>query len=1000
MTQPDETSSALIVREATPDPTSHASGATELELAPGQYWRLLKTRKEHHTTRRKHPAMKKGSVLLVTSIEHADGAIHSVHLAPHPTWDEHKGCHLHIEEFHKIFEPYWQADQLREIEMAAVVQAMQDTQAKMLQPPPAAKPEALLSHDPQPNAGGDARALATAEGLQSMTQHAEALRESAEAQSKWIAKHTATLGKQAGTLARFHQERGDALVARANAQLESVKKVLKLVQNLELYTGKGVGQDLLCDGTPAPIDEPITIYQDLLALDEETLAVLDQGGLDHRHIEVLGKQLQDPMLRERLIPAPRGVVLCRFRRASKNFFQAAYGAPPSEVLRAALANANENAQAKQIHLLCRDGERFWLISHESLFGGMTQLMPSTAEQNEQYIRRARWYGEKDARIAPEDLDYAEAQRAQLGRLNDYARVLIVLWGLHDRTDMFEHSAIPKFINWLDPAVQNTYLRLISTDVMLGEEREGYGAFRRRHNAYLTSGSRVAVHVQGLFGPTTAPGCHGPEYYDRYHNEHRRNEIYAYKGPRVVIDRVRLDKGKPYIEIQAMYSGYADVQREAITSKLYLSEPNHLLVIDRVHGPDLDYYLTSRKQRREYADYIELFREAREAVRARDAQEAPLRAILQQAVHEAKIPHDVDRLAHHITDAIATVRVTLRGEVNATPAVRTKILDALHAGLTQGEHQVEAAERLAASLGRQPLRLAYTGKATWRLYLSALPQDHDPRLAFHPWVMACEIAFQPEGTALGGELSTVSLRADAREQILHDWPGTENDRQALGVSWQRQQDTLARVAEFDAPIQEQQYVADRALEIAHDAFRRSKRYVDREYAAIAIGTAISYRLYVNRDEHDKKCVDEEDHEALVILVRADALDLAFHWGNAETKQRCLTLIKQYYAKPEGPQERLQHGLLKTQVLGMELADYATAGKTPVFCPDEKLTQGISGHRHPLGRPGSIKLKQVSDGKVSGYTRITTLTPTGARVAPELVEHCEAPAFGHWDSQANR
>ncbi|WP_164153272.1 hypothetical protein, partial [Stenotrophomonas maltophilia] len=80
--------------------------------------------------------------------------------------------------------------------------------------------------------------------------------------------HASALASQGAQLARFHTERATVAMATAKGQLEAVKGILRTVENLKVYTGEDMDVTVLREGEPADADAPLTIYQDLLALDE------------------------------------------------------------------------------------------------------------------------------------------------------------------------------------------------------------------------------------------------------------------------------------------------------------------------------------------------------------------------------------------------------------------------------------------------------------------------------------------------------------------------------------------------------------------------------------------------------------------------------------------------------------------------------------------------------------------------------------------------------------
>lgn len=123
--------------------------------APGQYWRPRADLPGRHDKRGKHNALKAGTLLLVTTIDLADGVMHSVQLAPHPSWGKYdSGCHIHIDDFELQWEyvPDAEADAIRATEMAGVTTAMAETQEALIQGPPPAEATgfARLEHTPLP----------------------------------------------------------------------------------------------------------------------------------------------------------------------------------------------------------------------------------------------------------------------------------------------------------------------------------------------------------------------------------------------------------------------------------------------------------------------------------------------------------------------------------------------------------------------------------------------------------------------------------------------------------------------------------------------------------------------------------------------------------------------------------------------------------------------------------------------------------------------------------
>lgn len=674
---------------------------------PGQYWRAIADIEGRSDARGHYNDVEAGTVLMISALEFADGQVHVVKLAAHPSWGDEYQFDLifHAEDFERLWMRELDGASVREREIDALALAMRETQEAMRQPPPDAAPVALLGHQPVLNQGGETgQELATGEGLQAMVAYAERMKEVANKQIAWIETHTEKLSGQGSAMARFHQERAMAMLASVQSKLEGLSGILSKVKNLKIYIGEGVEVTRLADGAPAAPEAPVTIYQDLLAFDEELLLRLDQGGLDHTMVEDVASALADPAVADQMIPAPRGLVMVRFRGNLKEFVSVRENAGASERFGAARINAAMNRESQRHRLLYRDGARFFLIECDAILPGIKQLLPSTAEQGA-YFERSKYnwatHASEAERITPDDIDYAAAQRNQLAHLNDYARVLILLWGLHDRTDLFAATAIPKFSNWLDEGFQHAHLRLISHDSLLTEVRPSYSAFRSEHNAFLAPGVTVAVNLDQAFDRDSAPTCFSYRSNGGVYVRNRK------PLSRLAIARVRMDGGKPAIDVDMdrvySYSKASVARMELLDSRAYL-------VLDRVQESDLAYYLTSRAARRGYADYVELFRVAREFVRQREAREAPWHAWLRQALSDGGLraePHVVDRA---VLDALSVARSSRRSGAlpddpsQATPVLRTSILNTAHAALADHGPWVDAVATWAKVNGLKPLAL--------------------------------------------------------------------------------------------------------------------------------------------------------------------------------------------------------------------------------------------------------------------------------------------------------
>ncbi len=937
------------------------AGAVTIERlagpAPGQYWRARHRIEGRHDARGSYNGVDAGLVLLLQNIEKADGDDHVIVLAPHPEWEPcyQIALRIHADDFEKDWELAHDGAAVRGREMAALIDAMRLTQEAMSQPPPVDSEAPRLGQEPRLNAGGaTGKELATEGGLKAMTQHADALKASADAHVAWIKEHSDELGNQAGALARFHQEKAGALLAKAKNQLSDLDRIRGMVTNLEIYTGRGVDVLPLATGEPAARDEALVIYQDLLSFDEELLLCLDQGGLDHTMVDQVAKALEDTALVRQMIPSPRGVVLVRFRGGYKEFIRERDGDSTERSVAVGRYNEAMPKESMRHHLLYRDGACLTLISCDDVLPNITQLLPSAAEQAEHFTRRSfnwdrRAYDEVP--ITREDIDYAKAQRSQLGRLTDFARVLVILWGLHDRTELLDASGIPRFSNWLDPGFQRSHLRLVSLDSLIAEERPSFDEYRADCNRFLGAGVTVAVNLRAAMTESAAPGAYN------------RNRYQAWVPQQACqVARVTYVHGRPTISV-ATHEAFNRGRTRNVN--VVLEEPNAHLVLDRADADELRYYLQSRRSRRAYADYVAVFRQALTHVAARDAAEAPWQRWIEASLQEGRLARDAVEAGRAARLARAVIRASQRDGVlpavpaDASAALRNAALNAAHAALADHGARVAAIEAWCAAQGWTPVALTHDGRDRWHLYREATDAERDPRIAQFPWCARSTLAFRRDGAPHAHKVAITLYQRRAGEQVVFAWPSAERWGAAVapaGLTHERMLSLLDLPASASLAFDDVSALVEAMIGSAtHYNRTHSKRFVSREPCLFPIGTVI-----------------EKDRTALLV-IHVDAWDAAYAWGDEAQKARVREWIERNYANPAGALSRLDKPFAPT-VGTVDLKAITLHTGTPWFEAPYRSRSDVDGWEN---------------GRRAGTRRLTTLSPAGARLVPWLAPLCDAP-----------
>jgi len=543
--------------------------------------------------------------------------------------------------------------------------------------------------------------------------------------------------------------------------------------------------------------------------------------------------------------------------------------------------------------------------------------------------------------------------------------LIILWGLNDRTEIFSTSNIPKFGNWLDPGFQLAHLRLISHDSLIGETRPSFREFREGHNKRLAAGVTVAVLV------TAAHAGQVREDHDRS-NQARRIPV-----DRLVIDRVRMSHGKPYIEIQTVHVDQWDrrTKGKRQTSKLFLTNLSSLLVLDRVQAPDLTYYLTSRTARRSYAEFVEVFKLARSYVEERDATEAPWHAYLRDALLQGGYVGEPHQITAVVLDALSVARSATRsGKLPALPSdasavQRHAVLNAAHAAITDHTSRVELVKTWSDAQGYSALALSHTGTGSWVLYRAALAHEQDRRIDPFPWVVRLPVSVTADQQIQAGEPSFAIYQPVASEQLVHEWPEAHSwlkKRLPHGMSHEKVLSVLDRVHSWAAVLDEPTSVV-RGLIDAGIEFNRK----DKTRSVARLGVLFPLGTFIRRGE------------PFVLAMGVDAIAAAYAWGSENEKADVVTWITRTYQRPSAMLARLNDTLhTHLTLLPVPYAGKRRSTAWVAVQPDEIR------HAAPTMEDWKRERKEAERSGQTTTLRLTELSPAGARLFPWLLDFCEA------------
>lgn len=719
-----------------------------------------------------------GRIYLVRSLKLVDGDVHAVVMQGHPT--EHGVTRTYlVDEFFACFEQVSEeeAQAVRDAEVRAIQDGITELQQAMIAGPPSEAPTALLGHQTRlPAKPSIGTMIANIDHIQSLKSTAENAVAIAERQSSWITTHSKEIAERTQGLVPFFQERASAALATTESVMRYATDLQKGVQSLGLYVGTDVEVVHLAKGESADPSEPLTIYRDMLYMDEEYVVHMDGhgrgNGADHKDFDDFVKAMvDDAELRDRVLPYPRMVVLMRYRNSNKTYVA-------GNTIEAAMANADYNKPNRLQFLLIRDGDNIWQVWSELTTQAISALYPTKGMGDDQFR------GVNGESITISDLDMADA-KTRFDDLNRvYKNLLLLLWGLNDRLGIF--GSFYTGDDWsasgfLDQTFQHRRFRFwdpYGDTTMIGTGRPRFSEWIAEKNGWLRSGSRVVVTRSTLghdggFGQssmeTDQPAVVrkiGNAAYEFVARKTKKGHVVAVDAGRMVHPRERYKR--PYY-LKQTYDVVLNEERHG-----YSNGSLQWLCLDMVEASDIDHYLQSRIDRRSYMEFFGLLTQVRELLRREDAEMAPVIAKLEAAFAEAGVAvpegttaRDVARHAIRLWRTAGRGRpVPPEGEEGHADAYKT-LLNNMWT-LAGNDHPVAEAERLAAREGRKPLRLVLTGRDRFALYATSVGDEIESRLFEHVWVtrLSCQ--------RKGGELKVTSTRlvpmpdAVADEEVLHEW----------------------------------------------------------------------------------------------------------------------------------------------------------------------------------------------------------------------------------------
>ncbi len=392
-------------------------------------------------------------------------------------------------------------------------------------------------------------------------------------------------------ISRIAESKMRAFQHKAYELRKQLANIHKIIQVIELYLGVYETVTLIRDGAAAAPATPLTLRQQVLYMDEECGDPREkaggQRGIDFNSVPEFDAWLTgDPARLDRFLPETRGIVAIKPSRQNREY---AKGDP--------LVDAMINLNNKMTYLLCRNGERVYRIwtniaMGERLFPAMDEL-----ETKEDY-----WHNR--------DLEE---------KTFDYRRNMMIIQGLLDRSDIFHPLAA--MINLGDQETYEGAVILIRDDeAALSDGRLTYQEWKAQVNASIRRGSRVLISGDILSG----------RRYSYYSSDFFRGRMTRYYSrnantppwPKTGIYEVDTydtttgygDKRKAVTKLIIRYNPGDEIgfsgwtydphqRKNRVSFIIHPDEDSFVLNYDNIGLADVEFYINSRNERRDYLDII-------------------------------------------------------------------------------------------------------------------------------------------------------------------------------------------------------------------------------------------------------------------------------------------------------------------------------------------------------------------------------------------------------------
>lgn len=685
----------------------------------------------------KMPNIPIGEVLLISKLKFAHNIIHAVCVRVHP--DHIKNASRENYEF--LFDDFLEKFSLipqeeglaiRKRELERIQNGVNQYQKEFFETQ--SDPEKMmqialeiyskriesndLKMDPQVAGNIDAVAL-IGNGLD--TTKLEAFRDSLnkpmdliKIQSEWLQEQTANIQKLAEGVFPFIIESAEVARAQTSEIEKTINDTMKSIKNMDLYLGTNVEVLTIVEGQGAAPEEKLTLVQEVLFADAE-LSLFHEcvETFDGRDKSKLWKQfIEHPEFIDHIFPAQRCALLMRTNAKAKDYGDL-------------WENHHINLMNMRVFLLVRNGANVYAVfSPISSHISASRLFPAQDEIERHLFQDVK--SDEPIQINIDNLNYSDALNVVECEILHYKRFLLLIAGLDHRLNLFgKFYTVDNPMQIFYPEFQKKYFNFIndaSGEGMLPLQEESRPTVRQyieESNRLITAGTHIIIDTEQAITLESAPSCFSRHI-------HYKQDQTCYPKNSFELVRVQRDKNGFFVKIPVKTRSYSD--RKDFDARVALNLGSYAmgahLSLSTITYEDIQFYLNSRQHRKDFIDYIKIFKFAKEFLIERERNLAPLVAYLDEALNHIpdctlKGPYARKKAILLAINSWSVNSANIESIYDITTPknkrIQKAILKQLYYHSSNNEKLINACEKAAQDMGVKPFALNICLSGEMKLY---------------------------------------------------------------------------------------------------------------------------------------------------------------------------------------------------------------------------------------------------------------------------------------------